>query len=86
MLSLINISKEAKQMESLFKLKQFNEMVGKSIDNIRNTDTVISSMNLLMMISADNTDLLSDPELGSKFIEYIQEVAISKKSDNLVFI
>lgn len=49
-------------------MKQFGEFVNKSIDNIRNTDTVVSSMNILMMISADNTDLLSDPEKGSKFI------------------
>lgn len=55
-------------MQELFKLKTFNEVVNKSIDNIKNSDTVISSMNLLIMISSDNTDLLSDPERGSKFI------------------
>ena len=43
-------------------------------------------MNILLILSNDNTDLLSDPEMGSKFIEYIQEVTISKKSDSIVFI
>ena len=53
---------------------------------MKNSDSATSSMNILLILSNDNTDLLSDPEMGSKFIEYIQEVTISKKSDSIVFI
>lgn len=36
-------------------------MLNKAVDNIKNSDSTVSSMNLLLILSADNPDILSEP-------------------------
>ena len=81
-----SISKADGRMESFLQLKGINEVISKSIKNIRNSDTVISSLNLLLLLSSENPDLLSNPDEAVALVDNIQDVSVSKVTLGAVFI
>lgn len=85
-LAMWTVSKQINSIDSFFKLKGINEIVSKSIANIKSSDAAVSSLNLLISLAAENPDLLSDPDEASALVENVQEVTLSKVSANIMFI
>ena len=54
--------------------------------NIKNSEIVLSSLNLLVSISHHNSELISGADDGNLFIENLQKVTLSKHAELIVFI
>lgn len=61
-LAMWTISKEEEKVNEFFQIKGINEIISKSIANIRSSEAIISSLNLIISLVSENPDLLSNPD------------------------